>query len=127
MDVVMKPWGHESIYVNNERYCLKRLNILIDEHTSIHKHLIKDETLVVEHGSLCYEIFEATANGKVRLVNSVVVHEGGCIRVSPGTIHRLINFSSSSDLLLLEASTHHDDSDTVRYKEELVELPDLNK
>lgn len=122
MESVLKSWGGEDIYVNNELYCFKELAIGPSKHTSIHKHITKDETLIVQAGILLYEVYEMDVTGILRFVSSDRIVYGGSVRVVPGTIHRLVNGSTSEYLVIREVSTHHDDKDTIRYSENLVFL-----
>jgi D-lyxose ketol-isomerase len=123
MEFVLKSWGYENIYVNNELYCFKELMLSPGKFTSIHQHVIKDETLMVHMGMLFYEVYEMDDSNALRLVSGACITHGGMVRVLAGTIHRLVNMSTSEHLLIREVSTHHDDRDTTRYSEDLVLLP----
>ncbi len=123
MEFILKPWGYENIYVNNELYCFKELMINPGKCTSIHKHIIKDETLMVHTGMLFYEVYEIDDFNALRLVSGALITHRGMVRVLAGTIHRLVNMTTSENLMIREVSTHHDDRDTLRYSEGLVLHP----
>jgi mannose-6-phosphate isomerase-like protein (cupin superfamily) len=96
----------EIWYVNTEKYCGKKLVIVEGSSTSLHYHKIKDETMFVDHGKLRIE----WGNDK----DPTLLCPGECIRIEPGTAHRLIAESGYGPLSLIEFSTHHEDSDSYR-------------
>lgn len=100
---IEKAWGHEEIYINNEHYCMKRLIVNVNHQCSLHRHLKKHETFLVEMGTGIIEV------GDERFI----AHPGGIIAIPPGTWHRFANFGRDV-LVLREISTHHDDTDVER-------------
>src|SRR5437879_2580788 len=102
--VVQKTWGQEFWLVNNELYCLKRLELYRDYQCSLHRHLVKDETFYVVSGVCTLEL-----DGKTEFMI-----KGASERIKPGTFHR---FSSREGCTILEVSTHHDDDDVERREE----------
>jgi len=104
LKTVDKVWGSELWIVNNELYCGKILNIKKDFSTSIHYHKLKDETFFLLEGEINVELL-----GEVR-----TLRKGETLRLKPYTIHRITGLQESNKLL--EISTHHQDSDSIRLK-----------
>jgi mannose-6-phosphate isomerase len=55
--VVEKPWGHELIWAETERYAGKILHVKKGESLSLQYHREKDETIMVLSGLLGFEHF----------------------------------------------------------------------
>ncbi len=53
---VKKPWGHESIWAETERYVGKRLVIRKGCRLSLQYHEVKDESILVTSGRLGLEL-----------------------------------------------------------------------
>jgi mannose-6-phosphate isomerase-like protein (cupin superfamily) len=110
-EVVQKTWGNEIWFANTENYCGKLITVESGKWSSegkFHYHEIKDETFFVIEGLLWLDI--AKENGKY---DRFVLLTGDAYRISPGIKHR---FSSASQIpcKFVEASTHHEDSDSYR-------------
>lgn len=101
MQLVRKAWGTETVLVNNESYCAKELRIYPGKRCSLHYHKIKKETFIVESGLVRLECGCADE----------LLKPGEERTIEPKTPHR---FSSTHGAVILEVSTHHDDSDVVR-------------
>ena len=101
LDVHVKDWGGELWIVNTDAYCGKRLTVRKGMQSSLHYHLIKDETFFVESGLIQFEI-----DGHV-----LMLRPGNSVRVLPGLRHRFSGFESSD---VFEFSTHHDEADVYR-------------
>ena len=71
---------------------------------SLHYHKNKDETFVITEGQVRLEL------------GSEVLHlrPGAFIRIPPNTHHR---FTGIEDSLIMEVSTHHEESDSYRLEE----------
>jgi len=54
---VEKPWGHELIWAETDRYVGKILHIKAGESLSLQYHVKKDETIMVLRGRLAFEHF----------------------------------------------------------------------
>jgi mannose-6-phosphate isomerase len=80
---VPKPWGHELIFAENERYAGKILHLEGGHSLSLQYHERKDETLYVLEGELVLTVEVEGAMRDIRL------QEGGAFRVRPGVRHRL--------------------------------------
>lgn len=101
---VSKMWGAEYWLVNNDKYCMKLLEINPGYQCSLHYHKIKDETFLL-------------VSGEARLTVNDFIHHmvpSNQIRINPNDIHR---FGSLRGALIIEISTHHDDADTYRLEE----------
>jgi len=108
---VSKTWGSELWFANNEKYCGKLLIVNYNEWSSegrFHYHEIKDETFFIIQGVLLLEI--ANEEGEY---HRITLFENDSYRVMPGVKHR---FSAGSEIQckFIEASTHHEDSDSYR-------------
>ena len=60
-EVVLKSWGREIIFENNDMYCGKELlvyNKIWSSNGNFHYHKIKDETFYVINGTLQLDIVE---------------------------------------------------------------------
>jgi mannose-6-phosphate isomerase-like protein (cupin superfamily) len=104
---VEKPWGHELIWAQTERYVAKILFIQKGHRLSRQYHEIKDETLFVESGEMALEI------GPADSIETLVMKAGDVYHVRPGTIHRMI---AVSDVRVFEVSTPELD-DVVRLED----------
>ena len=104
-------WGFEIRCVNNELYCSKFL-VLTNPHvtSSLHYHKNKDETFCVMSGEVNIEIRNGNDIPKSRIYTA-----GMQVRIKPGVRHRV--YAHSSQAVILETSTHHEDSDTYRIED----------
>ncbi len=100
---VKKVWGRELWVVNNELYCAKYLYVEPGFACSLHRHLVKDETFAILNGSCTLEF-----GNSVREMGA-----GDVERIAPRTWHRFSNRGNSL-CIILEVSTHHEDSDVER-------------
>ena len=108
---VEKTWGYEIWFANTPEYCGKLLGVEPDKWSSegkFHYHEIKDETFFVVEGILTLDI--AKENGEYE---RLTLYENDSYRVMPGVKHR---FTSGGPNLckFVEASTHHEESDSYR-------------
>ncbi|MEM4245329.1 MAG: cupin domain-containing protein [Candidatus Nanoarchaeia archaeon] len=110
--IVPKDWGQELWIINNEHYCGKILEINKGWCASLHYHGKKDETFLLYDGLLLME----------HPKNEWVMYPGNVQRIRPGETHR---FTALEHSVVIEFSTHHDDSDTTRF--EVGKKVDLNK
>lgn len=101
-----KSWGFED-WIVNESYCGKRMVVYEQHRCSVHKHEIKDEVLMVTEGLLWFEYGSDPDN-----MTGVYLRENERLRVMPGMWHR---FSAIRDTVIMEFSTHHEDSDSYRH------------
>jgi D-beta-D-heptose 7-phosphate kinase/D-beta-D-heptose 1-phosphate adenosyltransferase len=102
--IVPKLWGYEKWIENNEKYCCKILSLNKGYQCSLHYHKNKDETFVVTSGHVRMEL-----GGEV-----LHMRPGAFVRVPPNTPHR---FTGMENSLIMEVSTHHEESDSYRIEE----------
>ena|SRR5688572_14477926 len=107
MRTVPKPWGHELIFAENDRYAGKILHIEPGQLLSLQYHERKDETFYVLKGELDLTVEEEGELKKMRLP------EGSSYRVRPGVRHRM---SAEAGCDLIEVSSPELD-DVVRLED----------
>ena len=83
MRTVPKPWGHELIFAENEKYAGKILHLEPGQALSLQYHERKDETIYVLSGEVLLEVEE---NGTM---THRVLAPGAAYRIAPGTRHRM--------------------------------------
>jgi len=93
---VPKPWGHETIWAQSDRYVGKILHIKAGEELSVQYHNRKDETVHLLSGEIVYRVHRA---GRLE---DVQLRIGESFRITPGTIHQMVALSDSD---ILEVST----------------------
>ena len=107
-EVVLKGWGKEIIFVNNNEYCGKILCFNKDKKFSMHYHLKKKETWYVAKGSFLLNWIE-TANG---IANVEQLNVGDVVTNERGDPHQVIALEDDSQLF--EVSSQHFDDDSYR-------------
>jgi mannose-6-phosphate isomerase len=105
---VDKPWGHELIWAETDRYVGKVLHVKAGHALSLQYHERKDETIHVLSGSMRF-LVGPSVEGLV----DVALTEGQSYRIRPGTVHRM---EAITDVDILEASTP-DLDDVVRLED----------
>ena len=112
--VVDKPWGHELIWAETDRYVGKILHIKAGEALSLQYHRVKDETIMVLSGrmQLIYYI-----DGDSPTSRELGPREP--FRVTPEMRHRYL---ALEDTELLEVSTTELD-DVVRLEDRYGRVP----
>lgn len=113
--VVQKPWGHELIWAETDRYVGKILHVEAGEALSVQMHREKDETLHVLSGRM--RLF---AGSSPDALEDVELASGESYRVTPGTVHYI---EAITDCDVLEASTPHLD-DVVRFRDRYGRAPE---
>ena len=106
---VEKPWGHEEIWAETDRYLGKILSIRRGERLSLQLHRKKDESISVLRGRL--KLTLETAAGELE---DEELEPGDARRVLPGRRHR---FEAIEDTELVEVSTPEID-DVVRLQDD---------
>jgi len=112
--VIEKLWGYELWIVNNSSYCGKILHINKGCCLSFHFHKIKDETFYVLEGVAKLQFMNDNEN--------IIMVKGDIKHIPPNKMHRL--FAVDGDVDIIEISTHHEDSDSIRILES--NRPDLD-
>jgi len=102
---VEKVWGSEIWMVNNESYCAKYLVVDRGATCSYHCHPVKMETFFAVEGYVRLKI-----EGK----EYVLAPFTSAKTILPGQFHK---FHGLTECVILEVSTHHEDSDVVRLSE----------
>lgn len=103
---VQKVWGSEIWMANTDLYCGKLLELKKGKRCSFHYHKKKDETFYLLSGKVLIELED---------FESLMI-VGDCVRIKPRIKHR---FSGLEDSVIIETSTHHDESDSYRFSGEL--------
>jgi len=104
---VPKPWGHELIFAENDRYAGKILHLEAGQSLSLQYHERKDETLYVLSGEVRLEVGSDGSMQELRL------KPGEAFRILPGTRHRV---SADRPADLVEVSSPETD-DVVRLED----------
>lgn len=104
---VAKPWGHELVFAENERYAGKILHLDGGHCLSLQYHERKDETLYVLNGEVALSV---EIDGEMK---DMRLKKGDVFRIRPGVRHRL---SAEADCDLVEVSSPEID-DVVRLED----------
>jgi mannose-6-phosphate isomerase len=134
---VPKPWGHETIWANTDRYVGKILHIKAGHALSVQYHNVKDETVFLLSGEMKYWVGEgrgqraegragkgglrplatgetpAAGRDPIPQMTDVQLRVGEAYRITPHTIHYM---EAVTDCDVLEVSTPELD-DVVRLKD----------
>jgi mannose-6-phosphate isomerase len=105
---VEKPWGHEVIWAETDRYVGKVLHIKAGQKLSLQYHRRKDETVMVWTGRIRFEHFGEGETPQFRELGP-----GEPFHVTPGLRHRMI---AIEDTDIFEVSTTELD-DVVRLED----------
>ncbi len=95
--VVDKPWGHELIWAETDRYVGKILHIKKGESLSLQYHEVKDETVMVLSGRLAFHYF---VEGEEPQLVELLPRQP--FRVTPLLRHRMV---ALEDTDVVEVST----------------------
>ncbi len=106
---VEKPWGHELIWAQTERYVGKILVIEAGRRLSLQRHLIKDESIFVSTGRL--RLYLEDDEGTVCIEE---LGPGEHRHVPTGRVHR---YEAIERCALIEVSTPELD-DVVRLEDD---------
>ena len=106
---VDKPWGHELIWAQTDRYVGKILVIETGRRLSLQRHEVKDESILVLSGRL--RLFLEDDDGVVRTLE---LGPGEHRRVRTGRIHR---YEAIERCELVEVSTPELD-DVIRIEDD---------
>ena len=106
--VVTKPWGHELIWANTDRYVGKILHVKAGHSLSLQYHERKDETIHLLRGQMRF-----WAGPSVEALRELPFPQGESYRIAVGTVHRM---EAVTDIDILEASTP-DLDDVVRLED----------
>jgi mannose-6-phosphate isomerase len=104
---VDKPWGYELWWARTDRYVGKILHINKGESLSLQYHNVKDETIMVQSGTL---LFETGSKDDPSNLKKTEMKAGDVFHITPPTVHRM---TGVTDVDLVEVSTPELD-DVVR-------------
>jgi mannose-6-phosphate isomerase-like protein (cupin superfamily) len=104
---VDKPWGHETIWAETDRYVGKLLHIRAGHRLSRQYHKKKDETFFIQAGEMDLEI------GQGAELKTLRMRPGDAFHCVPGTVHRMV---AATDVDVIEVSTPELD-DVVRLED----------
>lgn len=107
--VIPKPWGHELVWAETERYVGKILHIEAGRSLSFQYHRVKDETIHLLSGVLALEVGEE--GGERRTLE---LRPGDSFHITPLLRHRMTAVETCD---VLEASTPELD-DVVRLEDD---------
>jgi len=107
---VEKPWGYEVWWARTDRYVGKLLHIKAGESLSLQYHNVKDETIMVQSGTLLFETGSKDAPSDLARTE---MQPGAIFHITPGTVHRM---TGVTDVDLVEVSTPELD-DVVRLED----------
>ena len=107
---VDKPWGHELIWAETERYVGKVLVIEPGNRLSLQKHEVKDESIYVVAGTLYLHLANEAGEVEVHAMGP-----GAHQRIATGRVHR---FEARDERVeLMEVSTPELD-DVIRLEDD---------
>jgi mannose-6-phosphate isomerase-like protein (cupin superfamily) len=109
--IVLKLWGYELWIVNNNQYCGKVLHFHGKGQSSLHKHDVKHETMLVTSGECLIERINEAGQ-----LYDTYLEKGQSIILPPGTYHRMKPVNGEA-FTLVEFSTPHSDDDVLRLEE----------
>ena len=104
-----KPWGHEEIWAETDRYVGKILCITAGHRLSLQHHERKDETIRILEGEMELEIEDN--DGVMRTIR---MKRGMTAHIAPYQKHRMV---AVTDVELVEVSTPELD-DVVRHEDD---------
>lgn len=110
MRIVQKPWGHEKIWAETDKYLGKILYLNSGHRLSRQYHEVKCETIMVLSGTFHLELGAAGEN-------TIIMESGDSYDIRPGTIHRFC--AKDHNVSILEVSTPEID-DVVRLSDDYI-------
>ena len=112
---VPKAWGHEEILIATPNYTLKRLTVLPGFQCSLHYHVHKCESFLIESGVMLLETqsVDRLHNGLMGEPEHDIFQPGASVYLRNFTAHRF-KCGSDAPCVFWEVSTYDDPADTVR-------------
>ena len=108
---VEKPWGYEIWWARTEKYVGKILHVNKGHSLSLQYHRIKEETIMLQSGTLLFETRGASEPEDA--LRGIEMKPGDVFHVTPGTVHRM---KAIEDCDIVEVSTPELD-DVVRLED----------
>jgi mannose-6-phosphate isomerase len=96
---VEKPWGYEIWWAQTDRYVGKFLHIKAGASLSLQYHEVKDETILVQSGTL---LFETGTRDDLGNLKKTEMKAGDRFHITPFTVHRM---TGVTDVDIVEVST----------------------
>lgn len=114
---VKKLWGIERWLHNDDKYCMKVLEIMPGYQSSMHFHRTKEETFYVSRGKVKLEFMPHYRRSSEvgDLVRTIYLGEGQHFTLEPYIPHRFTALNGRA--IVIESSMLHDDQDVVRLEE----------
>lgn len=109
---VVKRWGKEDIFVNNELYCGKFLHFKRFYPCSLHMHREKTETFYVLKGRFQIDLVDMAEES----CETIYLNQGHTLDIKPYLYHRIMGIED--DNVLLEVSTHDEPEDSYRFNDQ---------
>jgi mannose-6-phosphate isomerase len=106
---IPKPWGHELIWTQTERYVGKLIVIEAGKRLSLQRHVHKDESILVISGRMVLSLENADGT-----IDEIEMGPGDHCRVPTGRIHR---FEAIELTEVVEVSTPELD-DVIRIEDD---------
>lgn len=107
---VIKGWGKEIWFWNVDKYCYKHLCFNKNKKCSFHYHVKKDEIFHVLKGKLTIKY---SFGDDINQAETLVLKENEVFHVPCGLRHMMIA-DQEEDVILIEVSTTHEESDSYR-------------
>jgi mannose-6-phosphate isomerase len=109
MRKVNKPWGYELIWAENPKYLGKILHIMAGKRLSLQYHRVKDETIMIQKGTMKLEYGTSKLS-----IQEIEMNPGDSFHIAPGLLHRM---SAITDCEIIEVSTS-ELADVVRVEDD---------
>lgn len=104
---VKKSWGSETWLYNGD-YCAKILTVEKGKKSSFHYHKLKTETFMISEGKI---LLRYSFLSDISKAEEVILKKGQVFHIPIGLKHQ---FEGLKDSIIIEFSTHHEDSDSYR-------------
>lgn len=105
-----RGWGREHWIENIPEYCGKILVINPGKKGSLHFHVNKKETMLVNSGRMLLRLIDADTAQEYFLEFG----PGDSVLIPQAQAHQIINPDQETELVLIEFSTIHEESDSRR-------------
>ena len=102
-----RGWGYEIWFENLPEYCGKLLHVYEGKRGSLHFHMNKMETMLLQYGHVALRFIDPD-DGKNYFVD---LYTGDSIRIPRGQVHQIIAVEESE---IIEFSTLHEEDDSYR-------------
>jgi len=102
-----RGWGYELWFENLPEYCGKLLHLWKGKRGSLHFHMNKLETMLLQSGRVNLRFIDPGVGTEY----IVELEPGDSIRIPRGQVHQIIAIEESR---IIEFSTTHDESDSHR-------------